>query len=186
MQLPEQKYRLAVPFAENNFGPFEHIVFVIVLFESPSKTLFRVLFASLYLQICIFYQYISISCATVSSKWVNPNRKYDWKPSKQCDVCIVWPCECQKWILQVKLHLYAWVWCHPSHRSFLLANYCPMYASASITRHLEKFKINISTRRIQTTFCTRKRLNTKSIYTYSHSDNDEKFKRYSRFSGYEL
>jgi hypothetical protein len=57
-QLSEQKYRLAIPFAENNFGPFEHIVFVIVLFESPSKTLLRVLFASLYLQICIFYQYI--------------------------------------------------------------------------------------------------------------------------------
>jgi hypothetical protein len=36
-------------------------------------------------------------------------------------------------------------------------------ASASKTRHLEKFKINISTCRIQTKFCTRKRLNTKSI-----------------------
>jgi hypothetical protein len=79
-QLSEQKYRLAIPFAENNFGPFERIVFVIVLFESPSKTLFRVLFASLYLQICIFYQYISISCPTVSSKWANANRKYDRKP----------------------------------------------------------------------------------------------------------
>ena len=33
----------------------------------------------------------------------------------------------------------------------------------SKTRHLEKFKINISTCRIQTKFCTRKRLNTKSI-----------------------
>jgi hypothetical protein len=67
-QLSEQKYRLAIPFAENNFGPFEHIVFVIVLFESPSKTLFRMLLASLYLKICIFYQYISISCPTVSLK----------------------------------------------------------------------------------------------------------------------
>jgi hypothetical protein len=57
-QLSEQKYRLAILFAENNFGPFEHIVFVIVLFESPLKTLFRVLFPRLYLQICIFYQYI--------------------------------------------------------------------------------------------------------------------------------
>ena len=82
-QLSEQKYRLAIPFAENNFGPFEHIVFVIVLLESPSKSLFRVLFASLYLQICIFYQYISISCPTVSSKWVNLNRKYDWKTSNK-------------------------------------------------------------------------------------------------------
>jgi hypothetical protein len=131
MQLSEQKYKLAIPFAKNNFGPFEHIVFVIVLFESPSKTLFRVLFASPYLQICIFYQYISISCPTVSSKWVNPNRKYNKKPSKQYDVCIVWPCKGQKWIRKVKLHLHAWVWCHPGHRSFLLANYCTMYASAS-------------------------------------------------------
>ena len=63
-----QTRRLAIPFAENNFGPFEHIIFAIVLFESPSKTLFRVLFASLYLQICIFYHGISISCPTVSSK----------------------------------------------------------------------------------------------------------------------
>jgi hypothetical protein len=47
-----------------------------------------------------------------------------------------------------------------------LANYYTMYASASKTRHLEKFKINISTRRIQTKFCTRKRLNTKSILHY--------------------
>jgi hypothetical protein len=53
---------------ENTIEPFEHIVFVIVLFESPSKTLFRVLFPRLYLQIYIFYQYISISCPTVSSK----------------------------------------------------------------------------------------------------------------------
>jgi hypothetical protein len=48
-------------------------------------------------------------------------------------------------------------------RSFLLANYCAMYVRASKTRHFEKFKINISTRRMQTTFCTRKRLNTRSI-----------------------
>jgi hypothetical protein len=130
-QLSEQKYKLAIPFAGNNFGPFEHIVFVIVLFESPSKTVLRVLFASLYLQICIFYQYISISCPIVSSKWVHPNRKYDKKPSKQCDVCIVWPCKGQKWIRKVKLHLHAWVWRHPGHRSFLLANYCAMYVSVS-------------------------------------------------------
>jgi hypothetical protein len=58
-QLSAQKYRLAIPFTENNFGPFEHIVFVIVLLESPSKTLSRVLFASLYLQICIFISILS-------------------------------------------------------------------------------------------------------------------------------
>jgi hypothetical protein len=52
---------------------------------------------------------------------------------------------------------------HPGHRSLSLANYCAKCARASKTRHLEKFKINISTRRIQTKFCTRKRLNTRSI-----------------------
>ena len=46
-------------FAEQNFGPIQHIFFVIVLFESESKTQFRVLFSSLYLQICIFYFGIS-------------------------------------------------------------------------------------------------------------------------------
>jgi hypothetical protein len=144
-QLSEQKYRLAIPFAENNFGPFERIVFVIVLFESPPKTLFRVSFASLYLQICIFYQYIS-----VSSKWVNPNRKYDEKPVKTMQLCIIWPYKSQKWIRKVKLHLHAWVWRHPGHRSFLLANYCTMFVHASKTRHLQKLKINISTLCIQT------------------------------------
>jgi hypothetical protein len=127
-QLSEQKYKLAIPFAENNFGPFEHIVFVIILFESPSKTLFRMLLASLYLQICIFYQYISISCPIVSSKWVTPNRKYDKKPVKTMRRLYRMTL---KWIRKVKLHLHAWVWRHPGHRSFLLANYCAMYASAS-------------------------------------------------------
>jgi hypothetical protein len=60
-QLSEQKYRLAIPFAEHNFGPFGRIFFVIILFESLSKILFRVFFASLYLQSCIFYHGISIS-----------------------------------------------------------------------------------------------------------------------------
>jgi hypothetical protein len=39
-------------------------------------------------------------------------------------------------------------------QELLIGNYCAMYASASKTRHLEKFKTNISTRRIQTKFCT--------------------------------
>jgi hypothetical protein len=64
---------------------------------------------------------------------------------------------------QGQIALTVWVWRHPGHRSFLLANYCAMYASVSKTRHLEKFKINICTCRIQTKFCTQKRLNTKSI-----------------------
>ena len=38
-----------------------------------------------------------------------------------------------------------------------------VFYHASKTRYLEKFKINISTRRIQAKFCTRKRLNTESI-----------------------
>jgi hypothetical protein len=47
------------------------------------------------------------------------------------------------------------------------ASYWPIIAQctqfASKTRYLEKFKINISTRRIHTKLSTRKRLNTKSI-----------------------
>ena len=34
----------AIPFAGHNFGPFEHVFFVVVLFDSQSKTLFTVLF----------------------------------------------------------------------------------------------------------------------------------------------
>jgi hypothetical protein len=75
---------------------------------------------------------------------------------------VVWPCKGQKWFARSNF-TYTWVWRHPGHRSFLLANYCAMYASASKTWHLEKFKINIYTCRIQTKFCTQKRLNTKSI-----------------------
>jgi hypothetical protein len=48
-RLSEQKYRLAIHFAENNFGPFKHIAFVIVLFESPSKH-----YLECYLQACVF------------------------------------------------------------------------------------------------------------------------------------
>ena len=34
----------AIPIAGHNFGPYEHIFFVVVLFDSESKTLFTVLF----------------------------------------------------------------------------------------------------------------------------------------------
>ena len=64
-QLSEQQCRLSVPFAEHNFGRFGRIFFVIVLFESLSKTLFRVLFSRLYHQIWIFYYHISVSGLTV-------------------------------------------------------------------------------------------------------------------------
>ena len=62
------------------------------------KTLFRVLFSSLYLQICIFITVFPF----LVWLWDNPNRKYNFKMSKQCDVCIVWLWKCQKSILQVK------------------------------------------------------------------------------------
>ena len=42
-----EQCKLSIPFAEHNFGPFEDIVFAIVLFEQQSKTLFKVLFSSL-------------------------------------------------------------------------------------------------------------------------------------------
>jgi hypothetical protein len=51
-----EQCKLAIHFAEHNFGPFGHIFFVIVLFEPESETtLFRVLLSSLCLQIFIFY-----------------------------------------------------------------------------------------------------------------------------------
>jgi hypothetical protein len=56
---------------------------------------------------------------------------YFFKLSAGHGFCVVWPCKGQKWIRKVKLHLHAWVWRHPGHRSFLLANFCAMYASAS-------------------------------------------------------
>jgi hypothetical protein len=49
-QLSEQNYRLAIPFVEHNFGPFGRN-FVIVLFQSLSKTLLRVSFNT---SLCIF------------------------------------------------------------------------------------------------------------------------------------
>ena len=52
-------YHKGILFAEHNFGPFQDIFFIIALFKSQSKTLFRVLFSSLYQQICIFYFAIS-------------------------------------------------------------------------------------------------------------------------------
>ena len=57
--LCNKMYHKGIPFAEHNIGPFQDIFFIIVLFESQSKTLFRVLFSSLYQQICIFYFAIS-------------------------------------------------------------------------------------------------------------------------------
>jgi hypothetical protein len=50
-----EQCKLAIHLAEHNFGPFGQTFFVIVLFEPESKALFRVLFLSLSLHICIFY-----------------------------------------------------------------------------------------------------------------------------------
>ena len=47
--------KLAIHFAEHNFGPFGHIFFVIIVLEPEWKTLFIVLFSSLCLGIFIFY-----------------------------------------------------------------------------------------------------------------------------------
>jgi hypothetical protein len=46
-------------------------------------------------------------------------------------------------------------------------------------RYFEKFKINISTRRIQTNLSTWKRLNTRSILLHWFWANSEEFRRYS-------
>ena len=62
----------------------------------------------------------------------------------------------------------------PAKGSFLLAKYYVIQARESKTRYLEKFKINISSRRIHTKLSTRKRLNTKSILLYILSGNDTK------------
>jgi hypothetical protein len=52
------------------------------------------------------------------------------------------------------------------------ASYWPIIAQCTQvrvqTRHLEKFKINIFTRRIQTKFCTRKRLNSEYKEYFTH------------------
>jgi hypothetical protein len=53
-QLSDQKYKLAIPFAEHNFGPFGRIFIAIFLFESSVTLCGVFIFSSLYPQICIF------------------------------------------------------------------------------------------------------------------------------------
>ena len=64
------------------------------------------------------------------------------------------------------------------------ASYWPIIAQctqfASKTRYLEKFKINISTRRFKRNFVHESASIQRVFYTYSRSENDEKFRRYSR------
>jgi hypothetical protein len=163
MQLSEQKYRLAVPFAENNFGPFEQIVFVIVLLESPLKTLFRVLFASLYLQICIFYQYISILVRLWAQSELIPTGNTTENCQNNATLVSYDPGKARNGFRRSNC-TYT---CEFDVIPATGASYWPIIAQcmqfASKTRYLEKFKINISTLRIQMKFCTRKRLNTESI-----------------------
>jgi hypothetical protein len=56
-------------------------------------------------------------------------------------------------------------------KSSLLAKYYAIHARASKTRYLEKFKINISTRCIQTKPSTRKRLEYKEYFTLIADQN---------------
>ena len=80
-QLSEQKYRQAIPFAEHNFGRFGRNFFVIVLFQSLSKTLLRVSFTSLYLQICSFIKVTHLYQAT-NVGWifvVHSSRRWDYR-----------------------------------------------------------------------------------------------------------
>ena len=79
-------YHKGIPFAEHNFGPFQDIFFVIVLFESQSKTLFRVLFSSLYQQICIFYFGISKYLNFTRELRRRFDRKYTLDLPKHCVV----------------------------------------------------------------------------------------------------
>jgi hypothetical protein len=95
--------------------------------------------------------------------WTNPNRKCNLKMSKQCDVCILWLGKGRKSNLKVKLPLQRDLHVHGATE----APYWPILAWDTRvrvkTQYFEKFKINISTGRIQTKFSTRKRLNTRSI-----------------------
>jgi hypothetical protein len=60
ISLYKEQCKLAIHFAEHNFGPFGHIFLVIVLFEPESKTLLRlniIIFKLVFsdFQACIFY-----------------------------------------------------------------------------------------------------------------------------------
>jgi hypothetical protein len=130
------------------------------------KPLSKVLFARLYLQICIFYQDISISCRSVSSKWVNPNRKYDEKRHNNATFVSYDPAKAKNGFVRSNCTYTREFDVIPPQELLigqLLRNVRNCDATESKTRHLEKFKINISTHRTQTKFCTRKCLNTKSI-----------------------
>jgi hypothetical protein len=98
----------SIPFAVHNFGPFEHILFVVVLFDSQSKTLFTVLFSSLYS--FSFSTFISIfqSVAILvksAGYFLTGNAPFRFRFAKTSRVYILVLGKRRKSILKVKLHL---------------------------------------------------------------------------------
>ena len=100
ISLYNEQCKLAIHFAKHNFGPFGHIFFVIVSFEPESKTLFRVLFSNLCLQIFIFY----ICIYRIFIFLARPMQR----TSKQSTVYILGVWKNRKSILQVKVLPVAW------------------------------------------------------------------------------
>ena len=154
ISLYNEQCKLAIHFAEHNFGPFGHIFFVIASFEPESKTLFRVLFSSLCIQIFVFYYFgiyrIFIFLARPvkrTSKQLftslhprgleKPEIDYTGQSTPSAMVCTC-----------IRLYMAK----HTRGTRVRVKN-----------RYFEKFKIYISTRRIQTKLSTRKRFNTRSI-----------------------
>jgi hypothetical protein len=85
-----------IHFTEHNFGPLWRKS-AIVLFESLSKTPFRVLFACIFR----FLFYFGIS-SVFESVMMSLHRKYNFTPWKQCDACTRWVWKHRKSILKVK------------------------------------------------------------------------------------
>jgi hypothetical protein len=132
------------------------------LFESQSKTLFRVLFSSLYLQIPIFYFGIS---TYVNFTWqVRPEIHFRSAKTLHCLNQIAREMS----EIDSKSQITPAVWfAHASgHRCFLMANFSVWRAHASKTRIFWKIQNKyISTGHIQTKFSTRKRLNTRVFHS---------------------
>jgi hypothetical protein len=108
--MSEQKYKLAIPFAEHNLGPFGRIFIAIFLFESLSITLCGVfIFSSLYLvsnvYLLVLSRYINFhfwpDCELIATGNTNLKRQ-------QCDVCAIyiWLWKCQKSIPKVRVYIY--------------------------------------------------------------------------------
>ena len=150
-RLFEQKYRLTIPFAENNFGPFKHIVFIIVLFEFPSKnTILSVICkpVSSNLHLLSRYFHFLSDCELEVSKSQPEIRQKNVK-TMRClyPMTLKMPeMDSEGQIAPTRLSL------APSRARELLIGQLlrKVRARACKIRHLQKFKINISTRHIQT------------------------------------